>query len=250
VTGLVGTTTLEVNPELPQVTVISWELQRNSVSAALAEAERLIDQLRDLQEVIDAYTVPMNMTIQRVLDLLIDQHMDRAINLLLTGQISSFISMAATDSSYTGAAKSAMQTVGASTQATESTKNNVAGINPATGTSTSNATSSATTSASTTISEEVDAVVSLASGVNELAGDEIVQAAAQVSLEEIRNRAIFELTGEVESSVVTDTDPTLPWLAVTGSRRQRIEERSEEMLAAIQYMIDNPDEFEESTSSE
>ena len=257
VESVISATQLKVDPELPTGTVTAWSLTRTSISGALKVIDGLYNELLFLSTVTSAYSSRRNPAIDGILSVLLDQQMDRAVDLLLQGKIADFARMSATDSSYVGKAKSAVATAGSRSRTSAATAANVAGNDPATGRPTSSGTSSsgamatgstATTTAARGIPEEVDVLVDLSVGTTELAGDERVQAASDVSLEELRNRAIYELTGEITSTVITDTDPTLPWIAQTGSRLARVTERAEKLKASLQYMIDHPDEFDESAT--
>ena len=106
-------------------------------------------------------------------------------------------------------------------------------------------TSATTGYGSGVLPEEVEVRVALAKAVNDLASDELLRSLAFQTFEEARNRAIYELSGEIESGIITDTDPTLPWIAKTGSIRDRIDTRYQSIRAAIQYMIDNPEKFDD-----
>jgi hypothetical protein len=241
----ISTNQLTVSPELPQSSVVSWILERNSVSLALKEAERYKEQVQAVIEVVEEFLLERNITIEDVVLVLKDQGMDRALDLLLEGRISEFAELTHTGSSFTGTARDAVQGSASYVTATDSVNANVAGTNPATGLPGSDAGSNASTSFGDPLPEEVDTIVSLSEGVSQMLADEQVQAAVSVSMDELRNRAIYELTGEDTRALVTDTDPLLPWVDQTGSAKQRAEERAEKMKASLQYMVDHPEEFDE-----
>jgi hypothetical protein len=46
---------------------------------------------------------------------------------------------------------------------------------------------------------------------------------------------------------VSEQDPTLPWIAQTGSAVDRVNRVAENVKATLQYILDHPDEFEEIT---
>ena len=245
-----STTEITVAPTVSIKTVTSWELRRNSVSAALVEAERLRQELLDLQAVVNAFTVPRNNAIEGVVSALRSQQLTLAIDLLLDGKILEFLGMGTEDGSYTARAKSLTQVGGSFVTGTDQTEINVAGIDPATGKTSSDAFVSGTSDAAVGLLEDVDTIIALGQGINRLAADELSVSAAQISLEEIRNRAIYELTGKVESNMVTDTDPTLPWISETGSRLDIIKETAENLISAIDFMLEHPDDFKETLVDE
>lgn len=233
-TSVASATRITVDPELSTSLVItSWSLDRSSVSFALKEASRLQGLLEDLLEVVDAYTAPVSVALDGALAVLREHGMDRAVNLLLDGEFATFAALEASTSTFSGSARSAVQSLGGSLDTSQQDEN-VAG-------STAGNDASATTA--TQLGEDAEAVVGLASTASTLAASERTKTVAQTSQDELRNRSIYYLVGEVESGLVTDTDPTLPWVAETGSAKQRLTEDSEKALAALQYIIDHPEEF-------
>jgi hypothetical protein len=284
VTRVVSDTALWVSPEVPeQASGITWSLDKNSVSAALVESERLRQQLVSLLDILENYTVNTNATVAGVIDLLEAQRLDRAVDLLYDGKMDEFINLQRLSSSYSTLARSSIQAVGMSTQPTAATEANLPGSNPAltaagtssTGFTTAGAAAAAGTSDELTeaqlaaglstppaaspisstgavvgygtgaLPEDVEIRVALARAANDIADDELLRSLSFTTFEETRNRAIFELSGEIESGVITDTDPTLPWLAKTGSIRDRVDARYQAVRDAVQYMIDNPEKFDD-----
>jgi len=228
VTEVASATRLEVAPELGEYPVITWVLERSSVSCALYECSRLEAQLTQLTGVLGGYTTPRCPAVENVLTLLSDQGMDRAADLLRSGDMEAFAALTENDTSYASAARTAVQEVGASTQdGTESSATSATAYSPSSGTS-----------------QEIDIRSSLSSGAEFLSGEDRTATAHSTSVDEMRNRAVYELTGEVTSSAVTDQDATLPWLAKTGSRSARMSARLAEMRAALEYIRDHPEEFE------
>lgn len=253
VVEIVNETTVLVAPQIvipSPATGLAWEAVRSSVSNALEDLKVLKDQVTALREVIVAYVIPQNSTLLKVLNLLRQQHMDRAVDLLYNGDITAFIEMNAEASSYSSYAKSTIQVVGGSTAAASSlsmggrsgSTSKAAGIDPATGKS---ATSATRATRRVGGGDEVETRISMANGVTDLSADELVRSMLQLSLDEARNRSIYELTGEVVSGAISDQDPTLPWIAKTGSVKDRLNNRTQEVLDALQYMIDHPDQFED-----
>jgi len=249
ISRVVDANNLELDPGVSLKTVTSWALERSSVSYSLEEAAYLQAQLEALREVVAAYFVPVNQAIRGVLDVLMDQHMNRAAGLLLDGYFKEFVEMSASQSSYTSLARSGTQSAGRAVVSSSSVRGNVQGVDPHTG-EVLGVPNTATSSAAKTLDEEVETLVALSDGSDELKSDDVVHSAVQSTFEEMRNRAIYELTGENASKVATDTDPTLPWLDVVGSKKARVLRKAENMLAALQYMIDHPDEFDEALSDE
>ncbi len=244
-TSVTNTTTIVVTPELEQKLVASWELERNSVSSALNEAERLRQQLISLRDIIRIFSVEVNQTVSSAIDLLQSVRMDRAIDLLLDGKVDEYISLRAEQSSYSSSARSAVQSVGSLSSPSAALDANVAGIDPATGKSSPSATNATNYLSDSALGEDVDVRVALSEGIRDMVSDEVTRSLSSISFEELRNRAIYELTGKVVSGVILDQDSTLPWIAKTGSLRDRVAIRYGKVRDAVQYMIDHPDEFEE-----
>lgn len=285
VSRVVSDTKLRVEPELVEGTGMNWSLDRSSVSASLVESERLRVQITSLLSAVQEYVVAPNSAVLGAIGMLESQRLDRAIDLLYEGKVDEFINLGRLESSYATYARSSIQSIGASTSASPRTQANVAGKNPATsaagtskgfttagaaataGTSSaltqgqldaapargvsplSSSASAATGYASEALPEGVEVRVALAQAVNDLADDELLRSISFASFEEVRNRAIYELSGTVESGVITDTDATLPWIAQSGSIRDRVDSRYQDARNAIQYMIDNPDQFDETGES-
>lgn len=239
---VVDSTTLYLSPEVAEGTTLAWTWERSNISASLEEVAYLRAQMSDLLEVVSGYEVETNDTIERVVDLLEEQKLDRAIELMYDGKIDEFLTITREESSYASRAKSNVQTVGASTKASAASQLNVDGgtYSPA---------YSATTAIDTSsnqLTPEVDTRMALARAVNDISDDELLRSIAFTTFEEMRNRAIYALSGEIESGVVTDTDATLPWIASTGSIRDQLYAKYLKARDALQYMIDNPDKFDDS----
>jgi hypothetical protein len=262
VTEVIGAKDLKCAPEMPQTTITSWELERNSISYALKEAARLLVEAQSLQDISEAFTVAANGVVDKVVDILAEFGMDRAIRLLKDGKVTDFFSMTGSDSTSSGAAKNAVQDAGGTTTPTESPAD-VSGTAVSTSgdvlTEEEAAADAAAADASTdgsqaqsdsgeTIPLDSEIYVALSRGVANLVADERVRRVAQISWEELRNRAIYELVGETESGLVIDTaDPTLPWIAKIGSLKDRTIRDADAMIDALDYIINNPDDFDEIT---
>jgi hypothetical protein len=269
VTLVPAATRLRVDPPLPVGAALAWTLGRNSVSASLGDAYLLRSQLVELRQLLSEYVVERNTTVASVVELLEDQGLDRLRDMLYDGEIRAFVNATRAASSYASAARSGIQGVGSATvvsqaalaqaqrpptrQAAQTTTAGQAAL-AGTGVSTTSVqvTQSSTASLSTAASGgsiiipgEVETRVALARGINDIADDELLRSVAVSTFEEQRNRAIYELTGEVESGVISDTDPTLPWIALTGSVRDRLEARYQKVKAALAFMRENPDLFDD-----
>ena len=251
VTAVVDSTNLQVSPELPTpdpVVPLTWDLERTSVSTALEESTSMREQLVALKGVLDLYTVPRNETIHKAMDLLQQQNMGRAVDLLNDGDFDLFLAMTSTDSSYSSRARAALQGTGSTVTPAASlggrgpsTYSQLAGVDPATGKSAPYST--AASSSQYTMPQSGSVHSALASAITDLVSAEQTSSMAQESLEESRNRAVYELSGTVVSGAISDQDPTLPWIDRTGSKRSKIERSAQRVLDAIQYMLDHPDEF-------
>lgn len=230
VSEVLAETRLLVSPEVPVALVDeAWALDRNSVSFALAESSRLRQQVEAFIDLLGQFTLPTNAAVHDSLDVLTQHGMGRASEQLLSGDVAGFLSLEeSADASYAGAAKSSVQALGQG----------------ATGGSSSSGTASANATTTEIIDNDVDTVIALAAISRSLAGAERTTTVAQLSQDELRNRAIYYLTGVVNSEVGSDTDPTLPWLADTGSKKEQITAEQEAALAALDYMIAHPEEFE------
>jgi hypothetical protein len=253
VTVVVTDQRVRFSPAVTEGAALSWVLERNSVSSALEEVNRLRLQMQELRDLVASYVIERNTTVDNILDLLEDQRLDRAIDLLLDGRVDDFLNLDATTSSYATRARTAIQQVGSSTVPSAELRGNVAGSDSSSGASVAASAGSPSSANATAVSassddplaEDVDVRVALARALNEISSDEVLRSLVFTTFEEQRNRAIFELCGEVESGFVSDEDPTLPWIAQTGSLRSRVNARYQKALDAVQYMIDNPDEFED-----
>lgn len=234
VVEVLSETRISVSPEIPvTVTGASWTLDRNSVSFAIYEVSRLQGQVDALVEVIGGYAIPVDTVVHDALEILKQHGMDRAVEGLISGDVETFLSMsAASAASFSGSARAAIQSAGQAVSTSTATAS-TASLDGAT---------------AETSSGETDTQVSLATSSRSLAGAERTATVAQLSQDELKNRAIYSLTGEVESGVVNDEDPTLPWVAETGSKKDQITAEKEAAIAALDYILDHPEEFAEEAS--
>jgi hypothetical protein len=226
------------------------------VSNALEDAAALTVQLKELKTLLSEYKVPLNLTIQKVLTLLRSQRMDRAIDLLYDGQFYEFATMSAEDSSYSSRARTAVQTVGGSVSPTQTLSSGgqagvasyESGVDGSTGKGNVSATRAVINPRMTGVAT-VETQVALAQAVSDLSADELIRSMLQLTLDEIRNQSVFELIGQTEGATASDQDPTLPWISQTGSVREKLEAKINAAIAAIDYMIQHPELYEDTGES-
>ena len=235
-------TQLLTSPEVStSLSAVSWTLDRNSISFAINSVATLQAQVEDLVAVLDSYTVPVNSTVHDALDLLKQHGMGRAAESLMAGDMEDFLAIdASSATSFAGAAKSSVQAVG---QAILESSGSVSASSSTAASSSSATTAGMDASATETGDDEPDILVALAASSRTLAGSERSATVAQLSQDELKNRAIYSLIGEIESGVVSDSDPTLPWVAETGSKKAQLEAERGAALASLDYMLAHPEEF-------
>lgn len=243
VSQVLSGTSLRVDPPLPEGTSLTWVLDRNSVSSSLEQINIMRGQMTELRELVAAYAIPRNRIVDAIIDLLVEQRLTRSIDLLYDGKVDEFLTVGSREASYSSRARGAIQDAGASTLPTEELTNNVAGIDPETGKRSPSSVRATSSHSVSPLQEDVNVRIAMADGISDIIDDERIRSLLFTTEEEQRNRAIYVLNGEVESGFISDEDPTLPWIAKTGSLRQRLLERRTKLLEAIQYMIDNPDKF-------
>jgi hypothetical protein len=207
---------------------------QNSVTFVLSEIAARRAEVVAFKEVADAFVVPESASIGAAASVLDQSGLDAAKAAILGGDIESMLEMSATEASSTDASLSAVNTVGRTTTADTS---NIDGSD--------STEDSSPASSSVTVAEEVETRIALAELSAWLVSRKKLETISRTSLAEMRDRRIFEITGEIESTLVSDEDDTLPWLASTGSEKARILAIKEAALAALDYMIDNPDQFED-----
>jgi hypothetical protein len=201
--------------------------------------------MQALRDVVAAYVIDRNSTVDSILDLLEEQRLDRALELLLDGKVDQFIALDEKSSSFSSQARVSIQAVGQSTRPSETLRGNVGGVDPRTGLPSPSQNFSTSRSSDAEAPEDVEVRVALSKALSEISGDEAIRSIAFTTFEEQRNRALYELCGEVESGFISDEDPTLPWIAKTGSLRDRIFARYQKALDAVEYILANPDKFED-----
>ena len=156
--------------------------------------------------------------------------------------------LTADSASYSSRARSSIQGVGASTNYNPDYENGaiatqLSGIDPSTGKPSPYNTSATSSYSTSNFPGESNVRVQLSDGLADLRDDEYMRSMLFTTDEEQRNRAIFALVGVIESGLIADDDPTLPWISNTGSRLSRLQRRYNKLAAALTYMIENPQEF-------
>jgi hypothetical protein len=104
---------------------------------------------------------------------------------------------------------------------------------------------------STTDVSADEALYILAECITVLTGDSKVRSAASVTMDEIRNRAVYELNREVLSDTIdTLENDTLPYLAATGSILDKIIALEENVIGAVDSIINSSDSWSTVPDSE
>tara|TARA_B100000214_G_scaffold373036_1_gene352520 strand:+ start:2613 stop:3029 length:417 start_codon:yes stop_codon:yes gene_type:complete len=89
-----------------------------------------------------------------------------------------------------------------------------------------------------------EALYILAECITVLTAESKIRSAASVTMDEIRNRAVYELNREVLSDTIdTLEDDTLPYLAASGSILDKIIALEENVVGAVNSIIDNSDKW-------
>lgn len=247
----VTATQLTISPRCSGVIPSGYSIDRNSVSFAIAKVIDLQSQVQSLIDLYEQYNVKPNSSLASVFRLLEEQGFDRAVDLLYTGDFDTFFALEGPDASFAGAARYATQTAMRPTSSSAQLDAITAGANSDSqglrngeyaGAVVAN-TDTTTTGYTQPLDSAAQNIISRV--VEQLETSERVRAATLVNVEEIKNRGVFELIGENDGAVISDTDDTLPYLANLGSKVQQVEAQATELIAALQYMIDHPDEFED-----
>ena len=85
-----------------------------------------------------------------------------------------------------------------------------------------------------------EALMVLSDCVRGLAGEDKVRSAATITMDEIRNRAVYELNKEIiDTSVDMSEDDTLPYLAATGSQLDRVFALADNVVGAVTLIVNN-----------
>ena len=230
--------------------VTDHSVYKNSVSYVLGEIASKLADVEALQEVTGAFTVPESSSMASVKATLTQSGLDAALDSVNSGDLATLAGMDSVSSSYTATALDTVNTVGQSTEPTGSSAGTSASSQNVSGSgSLDDAQETPVPAAAVTVAEEVETRIALSNLSAWLTSDAKLSKASTLSLGEMRDRRIFEISGEIESSLVADDDDTLPWLSVIGSEIDRLTEIEEAAVAALDYMIDNPDQFEDVETS-
>tara|TARA_Y100001968_G_C19116120_1_gene599619 strand:+ start:246 stop:689 length:444 start_codon:yes stop_codon:yes gene_type:complete len=114
-----------------------------------------------------------------------------------------------------------------------------------------------TSESGVTVDDRDDVFLALYDGISELRGDAKRKSSASISMEELRNRAVFELTGETVSQVSYDNDDTLPWVKPANTEAEEGSVDSyggkshdtfliaQALLDSIDFILENEDKFDD-----
>ena len=96
-----------------------------------------------------------------------------------------------------------------------------------------------------------EAMMVLADCVAVLSGEDKVRSAASITMDEIRNRAVYELNREkLDTSVDLSEDDTLPYLEATGSQLDRVIALADNVVGAVALIVDSADTWSVVTDPE
>jgi hypothetical protein len=208
------------------------EVHRTSVSEAIYEATAVRDAVTPILDACAGFTVTPSASVRAAVALLVDNGLDRSVDKLRAGDLPGLATASRTAATYAGHAADSARGVGrdlASPDAYADTHNVATGDGYA-------------------LLGQLDAThQTIGQAAEALRADEITRSIAAASAEDARNRAVYSLTGETVSGSVSEQDPTLPWIAQTGSAVDRVNRVAENVKATLQYILDHPDEFEEIT---
>lgn len=245
-------TDLTLYREFGQSTSVSvYTVDKNSVSYVISDALDRRDEVQALIDVTQEFSIPEAPSVALSRTLMTELGLDRARDLMEAGDLAAVVGMDEAEASYSDVAKSAVNTAGqnidpaGTSTGTSTTAGYAAGVDPATGTRYPGGDAGGLTSSTVSVAGEVETKIALARMSEWLIADERTHQAFNLSLDELRSRRIYELIGQVDSDLVIDSDPTLPWIDQTGSTKDRLIEIEEEAVAALDYIIANPDNFED-----
>ena len=89
-----------------------------------------------------------------------------------------------------------------------------------------------------------EALYVLAECVAVLAAESRVRSAASTTMDEIRNKAIYELNREIMSDEIDEeTNNTLPYLSATGSILDKIIAMEDNVVGAVNSILDNSESW-------
>jgi hypothetical protein len=236
-------TTLVLWHEFTSSDPVTYLIYRNSVSFVLDEVYNtdtgLYSQVQAIKDVADAFIVAPNPGTDSTIEMFRSLSMDSAIDTLQSGDLVALSEMDATGASYSAIASGAVNTLGQTTESLEDSSG-VNGENPDGETGSSGSSGSRYSSP---LAGEVEVRLSLAELAEHLAGRRRTEESATNTMEDMISRSVYELIGENDTGFLTDDDKILPWITITGSKKDRCEMTKEEAIAALDYMIAHPDEF-------
>ncbi len=189
---------------------------RDAVSAMRSSVQSVVD-------VIDAFKPRKTPTTQMVIDLLSAHRYDYAVDLLLKGDFAGFISLVGVNASYASRARAAVQDA-ARTLSFE----NVSEVG-----------SAMTSSRVFELPDASQGQIALARSVADMTAESRTQTASSTTLDDVRNQALYQIAGETTHYSPDDASPLMPWVAETGSLRDRIVRRAERAIATIDALIND-----------
>ncbi len=214
-------------PELDvAAVVVSWFAERTSISEALWRVYGIDRSLRFLLSILQAYDVDPSPTVQASLALLAESGLDRAVDTLREGNLPGLSRLSRAAASYIGNAAKAVREAGQSLDGSERPR----------------ASSEGTT---TPLGSLTGAHRSVGLAARQLNDADHARRVSEVSPEDERNRAVYELTGTPVTDAVSEQSDVLPWIAQTGSKKDRLIRDVEAAVASLRYIVDHPDEYEE-----
>ena len=106
-----------VFPEIPVSTdedsIVSWSIERNSISFALNEAAKIRLLAEEVRDIVELYSVEASSNVDAALSLLESEGYDRLSSLLKTGQLSEFFGTGYTSGTYQDLMASTIREAGA-----------------------------------------------------------------------------------------------------------------------------------------
>jgi len=223
---------VSITPEVDVALVVaSWAMERTSISEALYRTSVIDSRLREIAALLDQYEVAPSESVRAALALLVESGLDRASDTLRSGNLPGLSSLSREAASYLGNAASALRSAGGSVDSAGRGRPGDGNLARGDG--------------AAALGALGGAHAGMGQAALRLGADEHAKRVSEVSPEDERNRAVYELVGTPVTDAVSEQDDTLPWLAQTGSKVDRINRDIEGAKAALQYIIDHPDEFTE-----
>jgi hypothetical protein len=234
----VSTLTLHHEFTLAQ-TVTEHQVVRNSVSYVLAEVIDRKAEVEAVQAVLSNFSVEKSPGIKDVEEVFTQLGMDKALDTLKAGDLDVVTALPKEEASYAASAAKAVNDFGR--------LNAPAGT--ADGTSDPFLTGpkekqSGGSSPQTFVAQDGKFRIALGDLSAFLRAEARTQEASDTSLDDMIARSLYALNRELIGTFISDKDPTLPWIDVTGSRKDRIIRIQEAAKTALTYIIDNPTSLE------